>query len=111
VLVIRFGYIVLHAVVAPPAGLTLATPTSETQEFNFEYPPLQPGPTPVSAQLVMFTEAGSVAANPLLPVRSQGKYSSWHVQSRLAEGVGGGLMEADAILSLLSVNASLMEKF
>jgi len=90
VVVIRFGYVMLHAVVALPAGLTLATPTSETQEFNFEYPPLQPGPTPVSAQSVMFTEAGSVAANPLLPVRSQGKYSSWHVQSRLAEGGGGG---------------------
>ena len=55
----------------------------------------------VSAQLVMFTEAWTVAANPFL-CGVKGKYST------LTCGSGtGGQMEAYAILSWLSVNASL----
>ena len=94
----RFALFLMHVVVAPPpAGLTLATPTSETQEFNFEYPPLQPGPTPVSAQLVMFTEAWTVAANPLLCGVKGGEIQQ--LACAVPFSGTGGQMEAYAILS------------
>ena len=58
----------------------------------------------------MFMEAVSVAQqsrnSESVPVESREIYSSWHVQPRSLGGTGE-LMEAYAILSWLSVNASL----
>jgi hypothetical protein len=50
------------------------------------YHPIQPDPTPVCT--VGNVYGSRVSGSESVPVRSQGKYSSWHVQSRLAERGG-----------------------
>ena len=49
------------------------------------YHPIQPDPTRVSAQLVSNVYGSRVSGNESVPVRSQGKYSSWHVQPHFTE--------------------------